>query len=128
MGGVKKMNKKAFDLIITVVNKGFSDYVIDTAKKAGASGATIIHGRGTGIHEQDSFFGISIQPEKELVLILVFKEERSKIMAEISKQAHLNESGKGLCFSVPVNDVAGINYLIKKDKIARKNNNPKKED
>ena len=60
------MNKKAFDLIITVVNKGFSDYVIDTAKKGRRGGATIIHGRGTGIHEQDSFFGISIPARKRI--------------------------------------------------------------
>lgn len=122
------MSKNKFDLIIAIVNKGFADYVIDTAKIAGASGATVIHGRGTGIHEQDSFLGISITPEKELVLILVFKENRSKIMTEIAKQAHLNESGKGLCFSVPVNDIAGINYLIEKDKIARKNKQLKEEE
>lgn len=109
------MNKN-FDLIVTIVNKGFSDYVIDAAKSAGASGATIISGRGMGIHEQDSFLGVKIQPEKELVLILVFKEDRNKIMKEIVKQASLNQEGKGLCFSLPVNDVAGINYLKLKNK------------
>lgn len=111
--------KNKFDLIITIVNKGFSDYVVETARSAGASGATIISGRGVGVHEKDSFFGVSITPEKELVLILVFKENKDRIMTEISTLARLDESGKGLCFSVPVNDVAGINYLIEKNKRAK---------
>ncbi len=120
--------EKKFDLIVTVVNKGFSDYVVDVAKQAGASGATILYGRGTGIHEQDVFMGVNIQPEKELVLILAFKENREKIMTEIASLARLNESGKGLCFSMPVSDVAGINYLIKKDKLIRKKNKQTKKD
>lgn len=123
---MSSINEKKFDLIITVINKGFSDYVIDIARSAGASGATIINARGTGVHETDTIFGINIQPEKEVVLILVFKEEREKIMNEICSQAHLDEPGKGLCFSVPVNDVEGINYLIKKNKIAKKQNRKKK--
>lgn len=116
---MEKINRK-FDLVITIVNKGFSDYVVDTARNVGASGATIIHGRGSGIHENDSFMGIKITPEKELVLILVEKGQREKIMTEISKQAKLNEPGKGLCFSLPVNDVAGINYLLENNKLAKK--------
>jgi nitrogen regulatory protein PII len=105
-------NNKKFDLIITIVNRGFSDYVVDAARNSGASGATIIYGRGTGVHEQDNFFGVNINPEKELILILVHKEDREKIMIEITKQASLNQEGKGLCFSVPVNDVAGVNHLL----------------
>ena len=114
-------NENRFDLIITVVNKGFSDYVIETARSMGASGATIIHGRGTGIHETDSFFGNFIQPEKDIVLILVFKKDKNKIMQEICKVSRLNEEGKGLSFSVPVNNVEGINYLTEKNKIAKIN-------
>lgn len=113
------INKK-FDLIVTIVNKGFSDYVVDTARSAGASGATIINGRGVGVHENDKFFGINIQPEKEVILILADKKEREKIMKEISLQAHLHEPGKGLCFSLPVNNIEGINFLIEKNKIAKR--------
>ena len=73
--------KFEFDLIVTIVNRGFSDYVVDTAREAGATGATIITGRGTSIHETDKFLGISIQPEKELVLVLVKKAGRRKIQS-----------------------------------------------
>ena len=60
--------ERAFELIVAIVNRGFSDLVMDAARKAGASGGTILHGRGTGVHEAAQFFGVAIQPEKELVL------------------------------------------------------------
>ena len=61
----------AFELIITIINRGFSEDVVDAAKSAGAQGGTVLHARGTGVHEAEKFFGISIQPEKEMVLTLV---------------------------------------------------------
>jgi phosphoheptose isomerase len=57
-----------FDLIITIVDKGSSEKVVDASKKAVAEGGTIIFGRGTGIHEQAKIFGITIEPEKSAFL------------------------------------------------------------
>ena len=103
-----------FDLIITIVNRGFSELVMDAARSVGASGGTILHARGTGIHEAEKFFGISIQPEKELVLILTAHDERQIIMQAIAEKAGLNTPGKGLAFSVPVDDVVGTAALLQK--------------
>ena len=58
------------ELILTIINRGFADLVMDAAKAAGASGGTVVHARGTGVHEAEKFFGIIVQPEKELVLML----------------------------------------------------------
>lgn len=110
------VKKYEYDLIITVVNRGFSDYVVESAREAGATGATIINGRGTSEHERDNFLGISIQPEKELVLILVKKVERNKIMTEICANSNLNQEGKGLTFSLPVSDLKGVAHLFTKKK------------
>ena len=62
------------ELILTIINRGYADLVMDAAKNAGASGGTIVHARGTGIHEAEKFFGIIVQPEKEIVLILTERE------------------------------------------------------
>lgn len=102
------MNKNEFELIITIVNKGFADFVIDASRDAGATGGTILSGRGTGVHENESFLGVSIQPEKEIVVTLVKKENKKTIMQEICDRTKLQEHGKGICFSMPVNKVAGI--------------------
>lgn len=97
-----------YELILTIVNRGFADLVMDAAKKAGASGGTIVHARGTGIHEAEKFFGIIVQPEKELVLILAAREEKNAIMASICTNAELKDVGKGICFSLPVDQVVGL--------------------
>jgi nitrogen regulatory protein PII len=102
---------KKFDLIITIVNRGFADDVMDAAKTAGANGGTVLHARGAGIHEAESFFGISIQPEKDLVLILAPHELKNKIMQSIKNEAGLNKAGKGLSFSLPVEDVCGVVHM-----------------
>ena len=60
-----------YELIVTIVNRGFNDVVMDAARQVGARGGTIINARGAGAHEAEKLFGIPIQPEKEIVLILV---------------------------------------------------------
>ncbi len=63
-------NQRQFDLILTIVNRGFADQVVDAARAAGAHGGTVFYARGTGVHEMEKFFAISIQPEKEVVSIM----------------------------------------------------------
>lgn len=107
----ENQNKLEFELIITIVNGGFSSTVVDSAKEAGAGGATLIKGRGTGIHETENFLGVQIQPEKDIIVILTPKADRTRIMQAICKNAGLNTEGHGLCFSVPVEDWSGICHL-----------------
>ena len=105
--------ERKFDLIITIVNRGFADDVMNAARSAGAHGGTILCARGSGIHETAKFFGISIQPEKELILILVRREEKREIMQAIGREAGLTKEGQGLSFSLPVDDVVGIVHMMK---------------
>ena len=67
---LSKVEARSHDLIVAVIARGFSDYVVSAARDAGATGATIIDGRGTAEADQQ-VMGISIQPEREVVLILV---------------------------------------------------------
>lgn len=80
------------ELILTIINRGYADLVMDAAKNAGASGGTIVHARGTGIHEAEKFFGIIVQPEKEIVLILTEREKKNEIMTAICTHADLKEN------------------------------------
>lgn len=96
------------DLIITIVNKGYSDYVVDAARDAGARGSTILHARGTS-GQKEQFLGISLGDEKSVVLTLVPRTDKKKIMEAIAERTNLNAEGRGFCFSMPVNDVVGVN-------------------
>lgn len=105
-------NQRQFDLILTVVNRGFADQVVDAARQSGAHGGTVFYARGTGIHEVEKFFAISIQPEKEVVLNLVRHEDTQKVMHNIVAAAGLKTEGKGLAFALPVSDVVGIVHSL----------------
>ena len=102
------MENKNFELIISIVDRGHADVVVDAARNAGANGGTIIHGRGTSVHEQDSILGVSIQPEKEIVMTLTDSSNKKQIMEAICNNTNMDEAGKGICFSMPVTQVRGL--------------------
>lgn len=104
--------KQDMNVIITIVTRGFADKVMESAKSAGAEGATIFNARGNGIHETDTILGVSIQPEKEVVMIVVRKNIRKKVMRAICVDCGMNEEGRGLCFSLPIEEIGGINHLM----------------
>ncbi|WP_226582742.1 P-II family nitrogen regulator [Halobacillus litoralis] len=114
--GVDRMAdvRRTYDLIVTIVNKGDSDKVVDASKSAGAEGGTIITGRGTGIHEKAKLFNILIEPEKEVVLTLIVKEKSDDVLSAIEKKAGLNQPGKGIAFVLDVERTVGINHLLNK--------------
>ncbi|RXI95555.1 PII family protein [Anaerobacillus alkaliphilus] len=103
-----------YDLIVTIVNKGDSDDVVDASKKAGAEGGTIISGRGTGIHEQAKLFNILIEPEKDIVLTLVDREKTKQVLEQIEEDVELNKPGKGIAFVLEVERTIGINHILNK--------------
>ncbi len=96
------------EMIVAVINRGYADYVVDASRDAGATGATIMYGRGVLRNEEMQLNGVNIQGEKEIILILVKKSLRKKVMQEISNRTHLQEKGNGVSFCVPVNYVMGL--------------------
>ena len=101
-------NGTEYELIITVVNRGFADLAVDAARAAGANGGTTLHARGAGARDAERFFGVSIQPEREVVLILVPQEIKQRVMSAICERAGLNTDGHGIAFSLPVDGVVGL--------------------
>ncbi len=110
-GSANSINTTKYKLIITIVNKGDSEIVLNASKDGGARGGTILFGRGTGVHEHAKLFGISIEPEKELVLTLIEKEKAAKVLENIIKDTKLDKPGHGIAFIIDVDSVAGIAEL-----------------
>ncbi|MDD5126912.1 MAG: P-II family nitrogen regulator [Dehalococcoidales bacterium] len=95
-------------LIVTIVNKGWGDIILEASMKAGASGGTILMGRGTSVHEQQKIMGILIEPQKEVLLTICESDRSAEILKEIVLAAELEKPGAGISFVVPVNDTAGL--------------------
>ncbi len=102
------MKNTEFQLVICIVNTGFSPIVMEAAKEAGARGGTIIHGRGTANREAEKLFQIVVQPDKEIVMIIVKSEIKDQVLKSINAKAGLETEGQGIAFSLPVDRTAGI--------------------
>lgn len=102
------MSEPKYELILTIVNRGGFDVVKKAAKDAGARGGTMLHGLGLGGEEASKFLGISIQPEKDVILIVVERENRDQVMQSILNEAGLMTENRGICFSLPVDSALGL--------------------
>lgn len=100
------------ELIVTIIPKGQSDKVVAASKRAGAEGGTILYGRGTGIHEHKKLFGLSIEPEKEIVLTLVPEGKTDDVLEAIVEAGQLDKPGTGIGFVLDARKIVGINHLI----------------
>ena len=102
-----------FECIVTIVDGGYSDDVVEASKASGAKGATIINARGSTAKEPNKFFKLNIQPDKQIVLILTKKEETKTIVEAISKKAGMNTKAHALSFVLPVEDAIGMAEIFK---------------
>ena len=96
------------EVIFCVVNAGFSEAVMDAAKEFGARGGTVIRARGTANSESEKLFGITIEPEKEIVMILVPSDIKDDILHALYREVGLKTPGQGIAFSMPVDNVVGL--------------------
>lgn len=101
-------NMSEYQLLVTIVDRDSGDDVVSAARNEGAKGATILHGRGTGTTEISKLFNIEIQPEKEIVLLVVESEKVKSVSENIHTAMGLDKPGSGVVFSIPVNQVTGL--------------------
>ena len=103
-----------YELIITIITRGYFQDVKTAALAAGARGGTLIHALGMGAEEAQKFLGIAIQPEKEIILNVVKREDKNKVMSAIAEASGINTQGRGIIFSLPVDCVMGLNKASEK--------------
>ena len=95
-----------YKLIVTIVNKGKAVRVLDIAHQAGAIGGTTLDGRGAAVR---LFLGISIDPEKEIVLNLIEQDKVQAVLDAITKELDLINPNKGIAFVLSLEQVVGLN-------------------
>jgi len=100
-------NSDTLKALFIIANAGFAQDVIDTAREAGARGATIINARGGGIHHE-VFMGITVDSEKEIILCIVEDEIAQKIMEQIRERAGIHTPAHSICFSVAIDCAVGL--------------------
>lgn len=117
--GIKNMNyegnnkmsenvKSNYEAVFVIVNRGDAREVVNIATENGARGGTILNGRGSGIEENSSFFSMAIEPEKEIILLLIEKDKINRIISVIEETMQINDPGKGIIFTLPVEKTVGL--------------------
>lgn len=105
-----------YELLVVIANQGYSSLVMDAARSENAGGGTVIHAKGTGMERAENFLGVSLAAEKEMVLIVVKREEKNRIMRAIMDQAGTASKARSIVFSLPVTSTAGLR-LLEDDKV-----------
>ena len=101
-----------FKLIIATVKTDVTDSIVDAAKESGATGATIIPSRGTGIHEAKTYFGLTLEAQTYSVLFLLEEQLVDQVMNEIYEAGHFEKPGTGIAFVLPVDQAVGLESQV----------------
>lgn len=102
------MKTNDHEVVFAIVNAGFAEDVMDVAREQGVRGGTILNARGVLKEEAAAFFGITLHADKEILMMVVEKEIRDKVLNAIYKEMGMAKKARGIAFSLPVSDVAGL--------------------
>ena len=103
------MSDKNFQVIVCIVNNGFADEAMDAARAVGARGGTVMSARGTANLEAEKAVHIQIQPEKEMIMIIVSEDIKEDVMHALYRSVGTHTPAHGIAFAMPVDGVVGVN-------------------
>ncbi|TVM19400.1 P-II family nitrogen regulator [Oceanidesulfovibrio indonesiensis] len=105
-----------FKMILAPVKTHKTDDVVDAAKAAGATGASIISARGTGMREAKTFFGLTLEDQTDIIMFLLEEHLVSEVLKAIEVAGEFHKPGTGIAFVLPVEHVVGLESQIEKFK------------
>ena len=106
------MKTNDHEVIFAIVNSGFAEDVMDVARENGVRGGTILAARGVVREDAATFFGITLHADKEILMMVVEKSIRDQVLGAIYQEMDMGKKAKGIAFSLPVSDVAGLTPAV----------------
>lgn len=97
-----------YELIVVVLNAGFSAAAMDAAREAGAGGGTILHAKGTSNMRGEKFFNMRFADEKDMIYIVAHKSEKAAVMKALNENVGPSSEACGICFTLPISSVMGL--------------------
>ncbi len=110
-GEESTLKETKYELLVAIANQGYTEQIMNAARKVHASGGTIIHAKGTGSQMAEKFMGVTLVPEKEMVFIVVRTQQKNDIMRAIMTEAGTGTKAGAVVFSLPVTDTAGMRLM-----------------
>ena len=110
-GEESTLKETKYELLVVIANQGYTELIMDAARKVHAAGGTVIHAKGTGSQQAEKFLGMILVPEKEMVFIVSRTEKKNEIMRSIMDEAGPHTKAGAIVFSLPVTDTAGMRLV-----------------
>jgi len=110
-GEESTLKDTTYELLVVIANQGYTETIMDAARKANAPGGTVIHAKGTGAKAAEQFLGVSFATEKEMIFMVTKREGKNVIMKAIMDQAGLSTKAGAIVFSLPVTETAGMRLI-----------------
>ncbi len=103
-----------FKLIIALVDDTKSNAVLDAAREAGATGSTVIsQARGEGVDKPKTFFGLTLETQRDVLMLLVEEHLSRSILETIADAGHFDDTpGSGIAFQIDIEDAVGVSHQI----------------
>ncbi|MET0028653.1 MAG: P-II family nitrogen regulator [Candidatus Thiodiazotropha sp.] len=103
-----------FKLIIALVEDTTTEKVLEAARSAGATGSTVInHARGEGVQQSKTFFGLTLDTQRDVLLLLVEEHLSRAILEKIAEAGEFDEQpGNGIAFQIDIEDAVGVSHQI----------------
>ena len=102
------MTTNNHEVIFAIVNSGYAEDMMDVIRPIGVRGGTILNARGVVKEDAAAFFGIPLHADKEVLMTVVDKDIRDRVLNAIYQEMGMGKKAKGIVFSLPVSDVAGL--------------------
>lgn len=102
-----------FKLVVVTTRTDLTDQIVAAAKQSGATGATIIPARGTGIHEAKTFFGLSLDVQRDVILFILEEHLAQQILTVANETGGFHEPGTGIGFSLDIDSIVGLDLQLK---------------
>ncbi len=104
-----------FKLLIALVDESKTEHIMDAAREAGATGATVIsNARGEGLTQNTTFFGLTLEAQRDMLLFLVEQHLSREILECICEVGQFeSKPGSGIAFQIDVEDAVGVSHQIK---------------
>lgn len=97
-----------FAALVAILAEDLEERAINSAKKAGAGGVTILDARGIGTKEKKTFFGLTYEGSQSVLLFVLEKQLSVKVLKQITRDLNLKSNSKGVIFTLPLEHIAGI--------------------
>ncbi|WP_180683019.1 P-II family nitrogen regulator [Tepidicella baoligensis] len=97
-----------FSVLVAILAEELEEQAIDVARRSGASGVTILGGKGIGAKEKKTFFGLTVEGSQSVLVFVLEKKLSVQVLKNISKELELDQQSRGVVFTLPLEHITGI--------------------